>query len=72
MPLERFNGFGYRSRGQKSPYVWGCTDIYVPAPPTGGNTLLAAFSNRCGGASILKTLVQRNAIQLPSPAAQKF
>ena len=26
--FERNNGLGYRKRGLRSPYVWGCTNVY--------------------------------------------
>src|SRR6185295_802829 len=28
--LERYNGFGYRNRGLRSPYLWGGTNLQQP------------------------------------------
>src|SRR5262249_32294651 len=36
--LERYNGFGYRRRDIKSPYIWSCTDVY-----TGGQFVSGMF-----------------------------
>jgi len=34
--LEKFNGFGYRSRGVNSPYLWGGSNIYGPPEQRAG------------------------------------
>jgi lysozyme family protein len=63
--LEAFNGFGYRGHNVKSPYVWGCTNLY-----TSGKFLSDhAFDpnvkdSQCGTGALLKLLVQRKIVEL--------
>lgn len=54
---ERFNGFGYRPRKIKSPYVWSGTEHYSSGKFTSDSKFSSsAVSQQVGVASILKRL----------------
>jgi lysozyme family protein len=56
--LERFNGFGYVSRGINSPYLWSFTTLYTRGKyVVDGKYDASAVSSQCGAAAILKALV---------------
>ncbi|MDA9504850.1 hypothetical protein XI09_08995 [Bradyrhizobium sp. CCBAU 11386] len=63
--LERWNGFGYRRNQINSPFLWSCTSYYT----TGYFVSDGAFdpgsiAKQCGGAALLKRLVDRQLITL--------
>lgn len=55
--LEAYNGFGYRERGLKSPYIWACTNNYKSGKfSSDGKYDPLAVSDQIGCAAILKLL----------------
>jgi len=61
--FERYNGFGYRRRNVRSPFVWACTDQYI----SGRYVSDAIFDPnakiaQCGVAAILRVLMDRKLI----------
>lgn len=59
--IERFNGFGYISRGINSPYLWSFTSLYskgkfLEKPGAKSWFDPNAVSTQCGAAAILKCL----------------
>ncbi|MCK1383133.1 hypothetical protein [Bradyrhizobium sp. 21] len=64
--LETFNGLGYRSRNVRSPYVWGCTNLYVSGKFGPDATFDPNLKDpRCGTGALLKVLVQSKIVELP-------
>ena len=58
--LERFNGFGYRSRKIHSPYLWSVSNQYRKGQFVGDNLFSpTAVSQQCGAAVLLKRMVAR-------------
>ena len=56
---ERTNGMAYRNRGVRSPYVWACTSLYTKGRfVADGRFDAEAVAPHCGGAAILKRLVE--------------
>lgn len=56
---ERYNGFGYFSRGVNSPYVWSFTTLYSKGKYVADGQYDAnAVSAQCGAAAILKAMVE--------------
>lgn len=61
--IERFNGFGYISKGINSPYVWSFTNLYAAGKfVSDGRYDPRAVSTQCGAAAILKCLDLENKI----------
>lgn len=55
--IERFNGFGYTTKGINSPYVWSFTDLYKSGKYIRDHVYSAsAVSEQCGAAAILKSM----------------
>ena len=55
---ETFNGFGYRSRGIPTPYLWSFTTLYASGKFIGDGVYSAsAVSKQCGAAAFLKALL---------------
>jgi lysozyme family protein len=64
--LEGFNGYGYRVHNVRSPYIWGCTNLYVSGKFVGGSTFDPDLvDTQCGTGALLKLLVDQNIAQLP-------
>jgi lysozyme family protein len=62
---ETFNGFGYRSRGIPTPYLWSFSNHYSQGKFTAdGKFDSAAPSKQCGAAVMLKSLVNANLVKL--------
>jgi lysozyme family protein len=62
--FERYNGLGYRKRGLRTPYVWGCTDVYRGgAYVAGGHFDPNARSPQCGAAALLRRLIDMGVVQ---------
>jgi lysozyme family protein len=58
--LEGFNGFGYRSQGVRSPYVWSCSNLYTNGKYIADHVFdPSAVSKQVGAAVILKVLEER-------------
>ena len=64
--LERYNGFGTRSRGIPTPYLWSFTDRYTKGKYVRDGVWDAnAVSGQVGAAAILKRMEQRGLIAIP-------
>ena len=56
--LERYNGFGYFSKGVNSPYLWSMTNLYSRGKyVSDGKYDPSAVSKQVGAAAILKILL---------------
>jgi lysozyme family protein len=54
---ERYNGFGYRSRGVPTPYLWSFSTIYEKGKfVRDGQFSFDAVSEQCGAAVLLRAL----------------
>jgi len=63
--LESYNGFGYRGRGVRTPYLWSFSNHYsVGKFVRDGKFDPATVSKQCGGAVMLKTLVAAGDVDL--------
>lgn len=61
--LEAWNGFGYRRRQVNSPFLWNCASYYTTGYfVSDGAFDPAAIPERCGGAVLLKRLMDRQLI----------
>ena len=59
---EAYNGFGYRSRGVPTPYLWSMSTIYTRGKFIGDGVFSAtAVSKQCGAAALLRALVETGA-----------
>lgn len=68
--LEGYNGFGYRLYHPhvKSPYLWSFTTVYTAGKYVeDGKWSETAVSQQCGGMALLKRMVDRRLIDLPTP-----
>jgi len=55
--LEKYNGFGYRSKNTPSPYLWAGTSIYTSGKYVADHVFDPnAVSEQIGGMAILKFL----------------
>ncbi|MGQ0801349.1 MAG: hypothetical protein ACT4NL_14725 [Pseudomarimonas sp.] len=62
--LEAYNGFGYRSRGLPSPYLWSFSHHYQRGKfVADGQFDPAAVDKQCGAATLLRRLAERQQIQ---------
>ncbi len=62
---ETYNGWGYRSLGVPSPYLWSMSSIYGSGKFVADHVFdRRAVSKQCGAASLLKALHQRGAVDL--------
>jgi lysozyme family protein len=72
--LEGFNGFGSRARGIHTPYLWSFSNHYASGKFTSDNNFDPnAVSKQCGGAVILRRLLEMKSISFEEhepPAAQ--
>jgi lysozyme family protein len=58
--LEGFNGFGYRSQGVRSPYLWSCSNLYTKGKYIADHVFdPSAVSKQVGAAVVLKVLEER-------------
>jgi lysozyme family protein len=65
--FERYNGFGYRSHGIESPYLWSFSNQYTKGKYVkDGIWDTNAVSRQCGAALLVKELVSRGVIAAPS------
>ncbi len=63
--IEKFNGFGYRSRGINTPYLWSFSNHYAAGKFVSDGVFSAtAVSNQTGAAVILRRLVERGDVTL--------
>jgi lysozyme family protein len=68
--LERFNGFGYRSRKIHSPYLWSFSNQYSKGKFVGDNLFSpTAVSQQCGAAVLLKRMVARGLTKIDGATA---
>jgi lysozyme family protein len=68
--LERFNGFGYRSRKIHSPYLWSFSNQYRKGKFVGDNLFSpTAVSQQCGAAVLLKRMVARGLTKIDGATA---
>ena len=68
--LERFNGFGSRSKGINTPYLWSFSKHYIKGKFTSDHKFNPdAISEQCGAAILLRRLVDNDAIDIP-PSVQ--
>lgn len=66
--LESFNGFGYRPRGVRSPYLWSFSNLYTKGRYIADHVFdPESVSKQVGSALILKTLEQRGLFALSAP-----
>lgn len=68
--LECYNGLGYRLYHPhvKSPYLWSFTTVYTAGKYVAdGKWSETAVSQQCGGMALLKRMVERQLIDLPTP-----
>lgn len=57
--MEQYNGFGYKMRGLKSPYIWNYTDQYSKGLFTGDGVFAPnAVDKEAGCAALMKGLKQ--------------
>jgi lysozyme family protein len=58
--LESFNGFGYRTQGVRSPYLWSFSNLYTKGRYVADHVFDPDFiSEQVGSALVLKMLEQR-------------
>ncbi len=63
--LEAYNGFGYRSVGVPTPYLWSYSNWYESGKFTSdGKWNASAKSRQCGAAVTLKTLTEAGVVAL--------
>ncbi|WP_438394965.1 hypothetical protein [Caballeronia sp. DA-9] len=63
--FERYNGFGYRPHGVRSPYVWSFSNLYTKGKfASDGVFDPDAVSKQCGAGVILKALQLQGIISL--------
>jgi lysozyme family protein len=64
--LERHNGFGYRRRQVNSPWLWNCTSHYIKGRFMNDHVFdpEAVAPPRCGGAGLLKRMMDRQLVAL--------
>lgn len=67
--LEGFNGFGSRFRGIHTPYLWSFSNHYIAGKfVSDGHFDPTAVSKQCGGAVILRRLLEMKAISFEEHA----
>lgn len=61
--LEKYNGFGYRSKAINSPYLWSFSNHYTAGKYVkDGKWSSTAISQQCGAAVMIHELARRGAI----------
>ena len=64
--LEKFNGFGSRSRGINTPYLWSFSTHYTKGKfIQDGVWDSNAVSQQCGAAVLLRRLIDQGTIEIP-------
>ena len=70
--LEGFNGFGYRSHGVNSPYLWSFSNNYTRGKYTSdGKWNPNAVSLQVGAITALKSMIDGQLVALPAQPAQQ-
>jgi lysozyme family protein len=65
--LEKFNGFGSRNRGIRTPYLWSFSNHYSKGKFIADNVFDPnAVSQQCGAAVLLRRLASMNVIEIPT------
>jgi len=65
--FEKYNGFGYRSRGIETPYLWSFSNQYSKGKYVKDGVWDSnAVSRQCGAALLVKELVSRGVIAAPA------
>jgi lysozyme family protein len=60
--IEKFNGFGYRNKNVKSPYLWSFSNIYSSGKyVSDGNFSSSAIDQQCGAMPLLKRIMELDA-----------
>jgi len=68
--FEGFNGFGYRTHGIHSPYLWaGCQHYKAGKYVADHHFDPSAVSQQLGSAVILKRMIERNLVALKATTA---
>ncbi len=66
--LEGYNGWGYRSHGVNTPYLWSYSNNYTSGKYiTDGVWSNTAVSRQCGAAVILRRMAEKGQIVLGTP-----
>ncbi|HVG41678.1 MAG TPA: hypothetical protein VM888_08705 [Chitinophagaceae bacterium] len=66
--LERYNGFGYRTKGINTPYLWSGSNQYSKGKYTADGTFSAtAVSKQIGAAVLLRRLSEKQLIDVQEP-----
>jgi lysozyme family protein len=56
--LEKYNGFGYRIKGLRTPYLWSYSNLYSTGRYVADGVFDPnAVSKQCGAATMLKALL---------------
>lgn len=56
--LEKYNGFGYRFKGMRTPYLWSYSNLYSKGRYVADGVFDPnAVSKQCGAATMLKALI---------------
>lgn len=68
--FERYNGFGYVSKGVNSPYLWSFTTLYERGKyVSDGAYDASAVSSQCGAAAILQAFIELGAVSFTTEDA---
>ena len=60
--IEKFNGFGYRKRGVRSPYLWSFSNHYARGKYVAdGRFSSTSVDEQCGAIPILKAIMELDA-----------
>jgi lysozyme family protein len=75
--IEKFNGFGYRKRGVRSPYLWSFSNHYARGKyVTDGRFSSTHVDEQCGAIPILKAIMELDSSArfktTTSPATKPF
>ena len=71
--LEGYNGWGYRQHDVNTPYLWSYSNLYTSGKYIAdGHWSDSAVSRQCGAAVILRRMMERGLIDLPSPPSPKL
>lgn len=62
--MEAYNGFGYRSKGIYSPYLWSFSNHYTKGKYLAdGKYSSTAVSKQCGGGTLLRRMVETQLVK---------
>jgi lysozyme family protein len=63
--FENSNGFGYRRRNVRSPFIWSCTNQYTSGKYVTPHVFDPnVVQKECGAAAILKVMLDRNFVHI--------